>query len=112
MTDKKDFDFSKTKWENLNPKKILEEIWDRDLRLEKRIADLEKENREFTKQIRELRAVKYCGVFQKALQSDYEKGNLCTFGGSLWCALKDSPSGAPGTSADSWQLVVKQEIKK
>lgn len=59
--------------------------------LKLRIAELEKGG------------VKYCGVFQRAL--DYKRGSLVTFEGSAWCALVDTRE-VPGKS-DAWQLAVK-----
>ena len=40
-------------------------------------------------------------------EKDYEKGDAVTFGGSLWIAQKDTPSGKPGESKD-WRLAVKK----
>lgn len=65
----------------------------------KRLAALEA-------QTEQLRSVGYAGVFQRALAHEYKRGVLVTFDGGLWCALRDVPAGAPGTSAD-WQLAVK-----
>lgn len=44
------------------------------------------------------------GVFS---EKDYEKGDAVTFGGSLWIAQKDNPTGKPGDSKD-WRLAVKK----
>ncbi|MGB3501861.1 MAG: hypothetical protein WBA44_09570 [Mesorhizobium sp.] len=49
--------------------------------------------------------LKFMGVHQRAL--DYRRNNLITHDGSLWIALKDTPSGKPGAS-DDWQLVAKR----
>lgn len=47
----------------------------------------------------------YRGIFNEA--SSYDKGDVATWGGSSWVALKDSPQGKPGQSRD-WQLIVKK----
>lgn len=60
-----------------------------------RIKAIEKDNRE----------LKFMGVHQRAI--DYQRNNLLTHDGSLWIALKDNPSGKPGTG-DDWQLVAKR----
>lgn len=44
------------------------------------------------------------GVFKDG--AAYERGDLVTFGGSMWIAQKDAPEGRPGTSAH-WRLAVK-----
>ena len=54
-----------------------------------------------------LRTMGYAGVFQRALASEYHRNVLVTHDGGLWCALKDAPSGTPGTGPD-WQLCVKR----
>ena len=48
--------------------------------------------------------VKWMGVH--SVGSAYSEGALVTRKGSLWLALRDTTS-VPGTSADSWKLVVK-----
>ena len=67
--------------------------------LYKRVAALEAE-------VTQLRTMGYAGVYQRALAAEYHRNVLVTFDGGLWCALKDAPAGAPGTSPD-WQLAVK-----
>lgn len=44
------------------------------------------------------------GVFRDG--AAYERADCVTFGGSLWMAQKDGPTGRPGTSPD-WRLAVK-----
>ncbi|WP_143540698.1 hypothetical protein [Rhizobium sp. L43] len=51
----------------------------------------------------ELHGVKYCGVYQKAL--NYRRGHVVTMDGAMWTALADTPEGvAPGSNAAFWQL--------
>jgi hypothetical protein len=45
------------------------------------------------------------GVFKD--DAKYEKGDAVTFGGCLWIAQKDFPSGKPGVD-ESWRLSVKR----
>ncbi len=52
----------------------------------------------------EAHGVKYCGVHQRAMS--YERGSVCTFGGSAWIVVADKTSATPGDSA-AWQLMVK-----
>jgi hypothetical protein len=44
------------------------------------------------------------GVFKDGQR--YERGDVVTFGGSMWIAQKDAPTGRPGSSVD-WRLAVK-----
>ena len=39
---------------------------------------------------------------------NYEKGDFTTWGGSLWHAWRDNPSGRPGTKDSGWKLAVKK----
>lgn len=45
------------------------------------------------------------GVYK--VDSDYQRGDGVTFGGSWWVAQKDAPDGKPGLS-DGWRLAVKK----
>lgn len=45
------------------------------------------------------------GVYKA--DSDYQRGDGVTFGGSWWVAQKDAPDGKPGLS-DGWRLAVKK----
>lgn len=47
----------------------------------------------------------YKGIYKEA--EDHQTGDAVTFGGSLWIAQKNSPSGKPGES-DDWKLAVKK----
>lgn len=38
----------------------------------------------------------------------YERGDVVTWGGSSWVALKDAPQGKPGDASRDWQLIVKK----
>jgi len=40
--------------------------------------------------------------------SAYERGDVVTWGGSSWVALKDAPQGKPGDTSRDWQLIVKK----
>src|SRR5690606_4393837 len=53
-----------------------------------------------------LRTVQYRDIYQDG--ETYMRGDLVTFGGSLWIAVKDNPEGKPrdGKSAD-WRLAAK-----
>ena len=46
----------------------------------------------------------YKGIFKPSL---YEKGDAVTYGGNLWIAGQDNPTGKPGNSKH-WQLAVKK----
>jgi hypothetical protein len=50
--------------------------------------------------------MEYMGVFKDGSDA-YQKGDCVTFGGSLWVAEKDKPSGKPEQSPD-WKLAVKR----
>lgn len=52
----------------------------------------------------EAHGVKYCGVHQRAMS--YERGSVCTCGGSAWIVVADKTTATPGDSA-AWQLMVK-----
>jgi len=45
------------------------------------------------------------GVYKA--ESDYQRGDAVTWGGSLWIAQKDSPESKPGMG-DGWRLAVKK----
>lgn len=62
-------------------------------KLEARIVELEGQG------------VRYCGVFQSAMA--YKRGDLVTFDGSMWVALRNVVVEKPGAS-ESWQLCVKR----
>lgn len=47
----------------------------------------------------------YTGIFDEA--KVYDAGDVSTWGGSSWIALKNAPAGKPGHSTD-WQLIVKK----
>jgi hypothetical protein len=48
----------------------------------------------------------YKGVF---VEGEFRQGDSVTFGGSLWVAQKDGPSGRPGEpDSDGWKLAVKK----
>lgn len=47
----------------------------------------------------------YRGIFDETLS--YDRGDVATWGGSSWIALKDLPQGKPGNTRD-WQLIVKK----
>ena len=67
-----------------------------------------------TKQIEELKAenaelrnggIKYHGIWQRA--SEYKRGSVVTFDGSMFCAVADvQPAQVPG-KCEAWQLAVK-----
>lgn len=38
----------------------------------------------------------------------YDRGDVVTWGGSSWVALKDAPQGKPGDASRDWQLIVKK----
>lgn len=47
------------------------------------------------------------GVYRET--EAYEHGDATTFGGSLWIAQKDAPTGKPGEpGSDGWRLAVKR----
>ena len=48
----------------------------------------------------------YRGVF--ASGDTYEKGDCVTWGGSIWIAQEDEPSGSPSEASKSWKLAVKR----
>lgn len=76
-------------------KKYVDSIADQ---VEDRLIALEKA-------LSEMRTLTYRGTWQRA--ETYQKNNCLTEGGSLWIALRDNPSGKPGTS-DDWMLSVKR----
>ena len=47
---------------------------------------------------------KYCGIHQP--EPVYEEGSLCTKGGSLWIATRQT-AGRPGGDDSGWRLIVK-----
>jgi len=49
--------------------------------------------------------VKYCGVYQRAVE--YVRGNIVTEDGSAWNCVADKTKQAPGKGSD-WQLRVKK----
>ncbi len=72
-------------------------------RMLKRIVELEKTADELkTKQFN--LADVYAGIWAPGQQ--YQRGQVCTVGGSLFLALVDNAKDKPGTSAD-WRLIVK-----
>jgi hypothetical protein len=50
-------------------------------------------------------AMIYRGIFNE--NAAYERGDVATWAGSSWIALKAAPQGKPGQSGD-WQLIVKK----
>ena len=48
--------------------------------------------------------IRYLGIYQRALI--YNKGDIVTYGGSMWACLSDNTSEKPG-NCSSWQLCVK-----
>ena len=50
--------------------------------------------------------VSYKGIWQSA--GHYAEGNLVTYGGALWTAVKDTRS-RPGDQDSGWQLAVKSK---
>lgn len=64
---------------------------------------LAKEINALKTKVAEMSEVKYCGVWQQSLT--YKKGNLATYGGSLWSCCRDSDQ-RPGDGTD-WQLAAK-----
>lgn len=52
----------------------------------------------------EQKGVSYRGVYQRS--EDYKRGDLVTFGGSMWHATRNT-TDEPGASRD-WQLAVKK----
>lgn len=65
--------------------------------LREKIAALEKK-------VEERGALKYCGTYK--LDTDYEKGDACTYAGSLWVA-RENTTARPGTGPE-WTLAVKK----
>jgi hypothetical protein len=61
--------------------------------LEKRVADIELQTKNF----------RYTGVWER--DRTYQEGNFATFAGSLW-SCKRVTTGRPGDS-DAWQLCAK-----
>lgn len=49
-------------------------------------------------------------LYRKVFSDDavYERGDMVTWGGSTWIALKDAPQGRPGDASRDWQLMVKK----
>lgn len=47
----------------------------------------------------------YCGIFKEG--NDYQKGDMVTFGGSLWHCNTDTKT-KPGDAAKDWQLCAKR----
>ncbi len=56
------------------------------------------------KTVEERGALKYVGTFK--LDTAYEKGDACTYAGSLWVA-RENTTARPGTGPE-WQLAVKR----
>lgn len=61
---------------------------------------------EISDQLKEIesRGVRYRGIYQRS--DEYKRGDLATFDGSMWCAIRDT-SECPAKSQD-WQLAVKR----
>jgi hypothetical protein len=59
----------------------------------KRIAELES------------RGVEYKGTFQRG--NTYKRGDLCTYDGSLWCAVSDTKALDMPGECPAWVLAVK-----
>lgn len=48
------------------------------------------------------------GPYKSQSESEYERGDAVTHGGSLWIAQQDAPEGAPGMGGKGWRLAVKK----
>ena len=71
------------------------------------VAPLKDEIAKLKAQVAEIQegGVKYCGVYQRG--NEYQRGQLVSADGSLWCAIANAkPLEIPGKAA-CWQLAVR-----
>ena len=79
--------------------------------LKKRVAELESRDEDF-KSLKsrldalEEGAIKYRGAYQRA--QEYSKGDVVTFNGSAWVAVKALKETEAPASCDGWMLMVKK----